>query len=43
MAHPARSAYARFLAFSARTGFIGKVSKGSKPGARGHLASGVRL
>jgi hypothetical protein len=29
MAHLARSAYARFLAFSARTGLIGKVSEGS--------------
>ncbi len=28
--HPARSAYARFLTFSARTGLIGKGSKGSR-------------
>jgi hypothetical protein len=30
-AHPARSAYARFLAFSARTGLIAKGSNGSIP------------
>jgi hypothetical protein len=31
LAHPARSAYTRFLAFSAHTGLLGKVSKGSIP------------
>jgi hypothetical protein len=32
LAHPAGSAYARFLVFSARTGLIGKDGKGSIPG-----------
>jgi hypothetical protein len=34
IAHPARSAYACFLVFSARTGLIGKGSNGSTPTIR---------
>ena len=36
--HPARSAYARFLTFSARTGLIGKGSKGSNSSLRYNMS-----
>src|SRR5436309_2092736 len=42
VAHPARSAYGRFMAFSAHTGLIGKDSEGSTVRIRGADASRPR-